>query len=180
MAIRGMTKVFEMSDGQRLQADLLTSLIDAVLDLPQHSSPPTADTGKVLKQLEAFLQRASNGSGWRFEFWLPFARLHDHLDQPSLAKDCLTKCFRHLQGAAWKSDPSQFALLVQVMTALIEHTQAEASQRDLASLALQLRGIVKQAERNYSDTEDMHQLQSLQSRLLQLTRKEGLSDSTAP
>ena len=178
MAIRGMSKVFEMSDGQRLQADLLTSLIDAVLDLSHHSSQPTAETAKVLKQLEAFLQRASDGAGWRSEFWLPCARLHDHLNQPSLAKDCLTKCFRHLQGSTWKSDPSQFALLVRVMTALVDHAQAEASQRDLASLALQLRGIVKQAERNYSDTEDLHQLQSLQSRLVQLQREDPL-DSTA-
>lgn len=161
--IQGLTQVLELTSGQRLHSDLLTSLIQSFLDLSKDVQQST-QSEKLGKRLETFLRSACLASAWKPEFWISFSKVHARLEQPVLSRECLMKCFRQLQGASWKSDNAKFVLLVSVIFELVQYHKEHPNEgNDIASLRLQLKGIVKQAERIYMDTEMFEKLQSLHS-----------------
>ncbi|KAL4448097.1 hypothetical protein ABPG75_005316 [Micractinium tetrahymenae] len=100
-------------------------------------------------------------------FWELYARYQTALGYPDAAKECLLKRVRALGGAGWQASQEAFAGYAQASAALCEaHLQAAeaggaGAQRDVSSARLHLRGLLKQAQERYGETQHYRQLQEL-------------------
>ncbi|GMH46024.1 hypothetical protein BSKO_13988 [Bryopsis sp. KO-2023] len=184
--LRAVMRIFEVTQGKILRAETVAPLVERHKEerrLDENSSTNQESEGSVKKfpnwhaALGQFLKDASTSNAWTPELWRLRGQYHANLGESDMAKDCLMKAARKLQGSEWKKDATRFEQLASVLVELAEHSISIAERQivaseaksgdasDLGSLRLMIRGVVKVGLQKYEDSEGYANLEKILGRI---------------
>ncbi|DBB11777.1 hypothetical protein WJX82_011005 [Trebouxia sp. C0006] len=172
-AARAVQKVMELTQGQRVEVEILAVLVQQMQNRRQEhgmhgSDTPGADHAQ--QQLEqavaAALKAASAAPGSTPAVWGLYAQYYRSMGFQVSAKEALLKQIRGLQGSSWQKDPAAFETYATASLQLCRlHVEmvssGQGTAQNLASARMHLRTTLKQAAQTQAESELYHQMQQL-------------------